>query len=1088
MDSTEARVTVAVRVRPQLAFAANALQQSERYEEVICIPTSDTTLRLAERRAAKLNRNMSFAYDHVFDVDATQVDVYEAAALDAVDSVLGGTNASLLTYGQTGSGKTFTVLGKTAQGSVGDGSPDKVVGPDSGLLLRAIQDMLLFAEAVQRKQERYVVLGLTAIEIYNDEIRDLLCEGGRGPAAPLQPIMTKDALHLPGLTHMPLRTLTDACAVYERATARRVQRATSANDTSSRSHAIFTVVVFQAPMSPPYPCAPTLAECCAARDAQMSASARSARSPSLSPSPPRNDFFDGAPCVLQGAQGVPMMHSVLTVADLAGSEKARHADVHGAGFDELRRINASLTALGNVVHHLYHGSAHVPYRDSKLTMVLRDTFAAPRARVVLFVNVSPTVLTCEETLSSLYFADKMKGMTVPNTAATPQQAALQTSYLKSLRLHDTLLAEMRIFHVQQELSPGGLLQRATSTAFADDSGELSSPLLQLPFYTALTDDREKARRMQRLCAQLKEVAGAESCEARLQRLADTARREVRKTLLKEYSQRRAAAHANVAKAEQSNALLRQELAETEAAMCQSLSQAKAAAQAMMVVRQELRRAKAALCDGHRDNTNNADNQGTCNNDSAGVPDELGDFTEEVAIPISPTEQTLRSALEVAALRHTLLELVAFNVRTDLAPTTPGTDHDSSEGGLPPRAAKSRSRSGTATSTRHHSRTHATVKDWVRGAVLAMANNAVVQSTRRSAKSQERPPPPPSLQSSRTPFGDVTNGQPSQRKTQQLPKYWKVIQQGNGASQCREGEAAAQRVQVARGSHSSFDDPSLLTRVTAYMDMGASLLKLDRNGHPQSRWFYLAQREDRLMLCWDESRHGAGFSGGGHVYLDAVEKIVLGRSSPGFLQHAKVSSAGAAAVSARVQKAAAEEGLCNSFTVVYRSRSNHRDFKFVDIICPSTKELETWVVGLAHWAGVSPFFEDTRQPAGDGAVAGSAAVDEDGGKRAVTGEATFAAADLRPQEAALCRAWHIPADVLRKTTQEMDTRRARHHSGTLRLTPGELRDLTGLDIFRASALWLHCAKAGLVTNPTKTLCCFVGTDKPGEAASERAAVA
>lgn len=1059
MDSEEPRVTVSVRIRPKLAFAANALQQSERYEEVICVPTSDSSLRLAERRAAKVNRNLHFAYDHVFDVDTTQEEVYETAGLDCVDGVLRGTSASFLTYGQTGSGKTFTVLGRAARREEGE-----AVGPDSGLLLRAINDMLAFSEVMRQKRQRHVVLGITAIEIYNDEIRDLLREGGVA-AGPLQPIMTRDALHFPGLTHVPLCSLRDACAVYERAAARRAQRATSANDTSSRSHAIFTVEVFQAPVSPSCVCAPALAECCALRDAQLAATGWSARS---SPSLPRSECFDGAPNVLATEQGVSVMYSALTVADLAGSEKAKHADVRGAGFDELRRINASLTALGNVVHHLYHGSSHVPYRDSKLTMVLRDTFAAPHARVVLFVNVSPTALTCDETLSSLYFADKMKGMAVSDAATSPQQAALQASYLASLREHDTLLAELHIFHVQQELSAGPLLLQCATASAPDDH-----PLLQLPFHIAPRDSPDKARRLRQLCAQLQAATAlAESPEVRQQRFADVARREARRAILQQYSQRRAEVHAQTAAAEQANKVVRQELAEMEAVMRQTLSAAKADTQKVASQRQALSQAKAAQLAALAGLGDDAVSIASDRNDESSNDDTAQNTYLPRADSLdTAVDSTIRAALEAAQLRLTMLELVAFNVRTDPVPSSPAPT-PCIDGDRARSATVSRSRSGTASSACQTK--HATVEEWVRGAVLAMAGNAVVQSTKRTAKPRQRAGEATSRGATAPlPLAVITNNLlaatslPS-RKTRQLPKYWKVLQQTRGQENHPPGKkgvrdiAAVETTRTARDFRSAFDDPQLFTRVTAYMDMGASLIKVDRTGHPRPRWFYLAQKEDRLLLCWDESRRGANLSGGGHVYLDAVEKIILGRSSPGFLKYASVAENTAAD---------AKADACNSFTVVYHSRANHRDFKFVDVICPNKNEMETWVVGLGHCAGVLPIFEDARQP-------GDTAADEHN-QQMENGEAA-AEMTMTAQEAVLSRMWHIPADVLLKTRHEVDMRRLRHHSGRLRLTPGELRDLTGLDIFRASALWCHFEKVGWVSNPTRQLRCFANLDEFGQA--------
>ncbi|AYU77745.1 kinesin, putative [Leishmania donovani] len=1059
-DYETARVMVSVRVRPKLAHPLTPLQQSERYEKVVCIPSSDKSLRLADCRAKKGTRDLHFAYDHVFDMDATQEDVYEAAVLDCVDSVLAGTNASILTYGQTGSGKTFTVLGKTAV--VHDSGKDlHAVGSDTGLLLRSIQDMLIFAERMRAKCERHVVLGMTALEIYMDEIRDLLREGVAG--RPLQPIMTRGVLHLPHLTHVPLRTLQDAFHVYERAAARRVQRVTSANDTSSRSHAFFTIEVFQAPITPDHPSPPTLAECCALREARCAASI-AAEQKQRGPQLLRSECFEGAANALLGTRSAPVMYSTLTVADLAGSEKAKHAEVRGTGFDELRHINASLTALGNVVHHLYHGTPHIPYRDSKLTMMLRDTFAAPRAQVALFVNVSPTAVTCEETLSSLYFADKIKSMRVLGTGAeSPQHAALQSAYLESIYVHDALLAEARIVQVQQEHATGLLQLAAASTP--------RHPLFQLPFHTPLANGTDKTTRMQVLCTRLRErLAHEESPEARMRNFLETRRRELLRDMLRQYSRRRAEVQTQITTADEAGLDLRAQLSRDESAMRQLLSKVEEAAAAVTATRQELIKVKnMRLGELQRlrdfEEAPNEGEGGIVDAHAAHADDEasLAAFEQERA--------TYKKALELAQLLLTLVGLMAPGSTPSPSAHTDGEP----AAGHGRRNTTSRScRDATSTTASSTPSKPASTEAWLRGAVLAMAGNAVVQSSRKHPRQQRQQEKlqPISLPQ---PFRIVSNFTNVSGDPQPLPKYWSVCHrcEETGKVEADANAGAVAPDAIGKGTSrrprhlSSFDDPALLTRVTAYMDMGASLTKLDRYGRPHARWFYLSQRNNRLLLCWDESHRGPGLMGGGRVYLDEVVKITLGRSSPAFRKystHERKSEVG---------------DFCTSFTLAYRTRARRRHLKFVDVMCRDRVEVETWVVGLAQLAGVFPCFEGARQPIGpedgyeeEAAVTGSAAA-----ANADAAAAKEAQKELSAVETVLCRSWHIPAQTMLHTRREIETRRQRHQSGRLRLSPGELRERTGLDIFRASALWLHFNREGSVVNPFKELHCYVSDRVP-----------
>lgn len=1055
-DCETARVTVSVRVRPKLAHPLTPLQQSERYEKVVCIPSSDNSLRFADCRATKGTRNLYFTYDHVFDMDATQEDVYEAAVLDCVDSVLAGTNASILTYGQTGSGKTFTVLGKTA--AVHDsGKGVHAVGADTGLLLRSIQGMLIFAERMRAKCERHVVLGMTALEIYMDEIRDLLHEGVAG--RPLQPIMTRDVLHLPHLTHVPLRTLQDAFRLYERAAARRAQRATSANDTSSRSHAFFTIEVFQTPIAPEHPSPPTLAECCALREARCAASI-AAEQKKRGPQPLRSECFEGAANALLGTRAAPVMYSTLTVADLAGSEKAKHAEVRGTGFDELRHINASLTALGNVVHHLYHGTPHIPYRDSKLTMMLRDTFAAPRAQVALFVNVSPTAVTCEETLSSLYFADKIKSMRVLDTGAeSPQHAALQSEYLESIHVHDALLAEARILQVQQEHATG-LLQLAVAST-------LRHPLFQPPFHTPLANGTDKTARMQVLCAHLRErLAHEESPDARMRNFLETRRRELLRDMLRQYSRRRAEVQTQITTADEAGVDLRAQLSRDESAMRQLLSKVKEAAAAITATRQELSKVKGMRL-GELQRLR--DFEEASNEGEGGIVDaRAADTHDEASLAAFEQERAIyKEALELAQLRLTLVGLMASG--STPSPST-HTEGEPAAGHCRRNTTSCSCRDATSTTASSTPFKPPSIEGWLRGAVLAMAGNAVVQSSRKHPR--QEPPQQERLQpiSLPQPFGTFGNFTNVSGDPQPLPKYWSVCHrcEETGKMEADANAGAVAPDAIGKGTNrrprhlSSFDDPALLTRVTAYMDMGASLTKLDRYGRPHARWFYLSQRNNRLLLCWDESHHGPGLTGGGRVYLDAVVKITLGRSSPAFRKYALHERKG-------------EVGdFCTSFTLAYHTRAHKRQLKFVDVMCRDRAEMETWVVGLAQLAGVFPCFEGMRQPIGP--------EDGDEEEAAVTGSAAAANADAAAAEEAqkelsvvemmLCRSWHIPAQTMLHTRREIETRRRRHQPGRLRLSPGELRDRTGLDIFRASALWLHFSREGSVVNPFKELHCYV----------------
>lgn len=110
-------------------------------------------------------------------------------------------------------------------------------------------------------------------------------------------------------------------------------------------------------------------------------------------------------------------NSTLHLVDLAGSERQKHSEAHGQTLKEASAINKSLSALGNVIHALVDKAEgkerHVPYRDSKLTFLLKDALGG-RSRCTLVACVSPAEKSLEETLSTLKFAQRAK--LVRNTA------------------------------------------------------------------------------------------------------------------------------------------------------------------------------------------------------------------------------------------------------------------------------------------------------------------------------------------------------------------------------------------------------------------------------------------------------------------------------------------------------------------------------------------------------------------------------------------------------------------------------------------------------------------------------------------------
>ena len=100
-------------------------------------------------------------------------------------------------------------------------------------------------------------------------------------------------------------------------------------------------------------------------------------------------------------------NGILNLIDLAGSEKVRKSKVSGEKLEEAKKINLSLSCLGNVIHALTSNAEHIPYRDSKLTRLLQESLGG-NYKTVVVVACSPHFTNFEETISTLKFAQRAK--------------------------------------------------------------------------------------------------------------------------------------------------------------------------------------------------------------------------------------------------------------------------------------------------------------------------------------------------------------------------------------------------------------------------------------------------------------------------------------------------------------------------------------------------------------------------------------------------------------------------------------------------------------------------------------------------------
>jgi hypothetical protein len=280
----------------------------------------------------------------------SQKEVYDRSVGDAIRrNIFRGYNTTIIAYGQSGSGKTFTMSGQKEADKMAP-SPegltyvrsfnfeksalkDYSVDDDDGIIPRAIHD--LFKSKQRHEPAEEITISLTYMEVYNDELKDLLVDSG--PEMRIRDA-GEEGFFVEGLCSVVVKSAKHARDLIDTATTRRRTASTKLNLRSSRSHAICTLTV----------------------------SINSARTqPTLS----------GA---IEGDQGSEIVTAKLTMVDLAGSERIKHSGVTGTAQKESININKDLFVLAKVVSALADKSnlkkaAHVPYRDSKLTSLLRDS-------------------------------------------------------------------------------------------------------------------------------------------------------------------------------------------------------------------------------------------------------------------------------------------------------------------------------------------------------------------------------------------------------------------------------------------------------------------------------------------------------------------------------------------------------------------------------------------------------------------------------------------------------------------------------------------------------------------------------------------
>ncbi|KAL2987432.1 hypothetical protein AAZX31_11G028400 [Glycine max] len=392
------RVRVAVRLRPR-----NAEESVADADFADCVELQPELKRL------KLRKNNwdadTYEFDEVLTEFSSQKRVYEVVARPVVESVLDGYNGTIMAYGQTGTGKTYT-LGRL-------GEEDNAA---RGIMVRAMEDILADVSLDTDS------VSVSYLQLYMETIQDLLDPANDNITIVEDP-KTGD-VSLPGASLVDIRDKQSFVELLRLGEAHRFAANTKLNTESSRSHAILMVHVKRSVKG---------------RDAALSSENGNHSHVVKSIKPP---------LVRKGK---------LVVVDLAGSERIDKSGSEGHTLEEAKSINLSLSALGKCINALAENSAHVPFRDSKLTRLLRDSFGGT-ARTSLVITIGPSPRHRGETASTIMFGQR--AMKVENMVKLKEEF----DYKSLSRRLDIELDKLIVEHERQQKTFEDEIERLATEA------------------------------------------------------------------------------------------------------------------------------------------------------------------------------------------------------------------------------------------------------------------------------------------------------------------------------------------------------------------------------------------------------------------------------------------------------------------------------------------------------------------------------------------------------------------------------------------------------------------------------------------------
>ncbi|XP_066298857.1 kinesin-like protein KIF2A isoform X5 [Branchiostoma lanceolatum] len=332
------QICVCVRKRP-----LNKKEMAKKEVDVITTPDKHNTVVHECKLKVDLTKyleNHTFRFDYSFDDSASNETVYRYTAKPLVETIFERGMATCFAYGQTGSGKTHT-MGGDFKGKDQDTS--------KGIYALAARDVFKLLNSAAYKNQDLIV-GCSFFEIYGGKVFDL--QNKKHKLRVLED--GKQQVNIVGLTEKHVTTVDDVLKLITEGNRTRTSGTTSANQHSSRSHAVFQMILRK--------------------------------------------------------RATRKLFGKFSLIDLAGNERGadtissdRQTRMEGA------EINKSLLALKECIRALGRpNSVHTPFRASKLTQVLRDSFIGERSKTCMIAMISPGSSSCEHTLNTLRYADRVK--------------------------------------------------------------------------------------------------------------------------------------------------------------------------------------------------------------------------------------------------------------------------------------------------------------------------------------------------------------------------------------------------------------------------------------------------------------------------------------------------------------------------------------------------------------------------------------------------------------------------------------------------------------------------------------------------------